>query len=227
MTGHQNPNSRDRRPLSEEQLDAVLQAAHDELGAYTERHTDSFTAMLALLPDEGADGADEELPPSLPRMRHLAPRANSTMRGLAVAALSIAAPLLVLMLFQSTLHTRPAAHVSPLVSTAPARPASSAIPRPVVPTPQPEAVGVPRMPPPPPRLTAADQRFLDVLDSDGISAPDEWAIEAGRYTCGIDYSSAYRYLTDGGLHGHHVRAFLNEWRNTHAGCDPTAEPPWR
>jgi hypothetical protein len=63
-----------------------------------------------------------------------------------------------------------------------------------------------------------DELFLDLIAQDGIKAPDDWAIEAGRATCGKSYSYAYNYLTEGGLYSHHVQAFLDEWIAAHGGC---------
>ncbi len=63
-----------------------------------------------------------------------------------------------------------------------------------------------------------DEAFLQQIASDGIKAPDDWAIEAGQKTCGTSYSYAYNYLTDGGLYGYHVQTFLDDWIETHGGC---------
>ncbi|MFG2088646.1 MULTISPECIES: DUF732 domain-containing protein [unclassified Spirillospora] len=65
---------------------------------------------------------------------------------------------------------------------------------------------------------SADANFLALIAADGITAPDGWAIEAGRATCGLDYASARGYLTDGGLYDHHVQVFLDDWMITHGGC---------
>ncbi|TDC76870.1 hypothetical protein [Actinomadura sp. 7K507] len=69
-----------------------------------------------------------------------------------------------------------------------------------------------------PGRSAADADFLAMIAADGITAPDGWAIEAGRATCGQDYASAREYLTDGGLYDHHVQTFLDDWMITHGGC---------
>ncbi|TDB94002.1 hypothetical protein [Actinomadura sp. 7K534] len=69
-----------------------------------------------------------------------------------------------------------------------------------------------------PGEAAADANFLELIAADGIVAPDDWAIEAGRATCGQDYASARDYLTDGGLYDHHVQTFLDDWTITHGGC---------
>lgn len=68
-----------------------------------------------------------------------------------------------------------------------------------------------------------DQVFLETLAEDGIQAPDNWALQAGRITCGglwgADlHGSAYEYLTSGGIHPEHVDAFLEAWADTHSEC---------
>ncbi|MEU8804002.1 hypothetical protein [Spirillospora sp. NPDC048819] len=86
-------------------------------------------------------------------------------------------------------------------------------PRPTV------TVTEPRNPAPAqPGYSTADANFLALIAADGITAPDDWAIEAGRATCGQDYASAREYLTDGGLYDHHVQVFLDDWMITHGGC---------
>ncbi|KAB2343721.1 DUF732 domain-containing protein [Actinomadura rudentiformis] len=73
----------------------------------------------------------------------------------------------------------------------------------------------------PPRhggVYSEDELFLDLIAQSGITAPDDWAIEAGRATCGKSYSYAHKYLTDGGLYSHHVQIFLDEWIAAHQGC---------
>ncbi|TDC68561.1 hypothetical protein E1200_11195 [Actinomadura sp. GC306] len=65
--------------------------------------------------------------------------------------------------------------------------------------------------------SAADAEFLALIAADGITAPDDWALEAGRATCGQDYASAREYLTDGGLYDYHVQTFLDDWEATHGG----------
>jgi hypothetical protein len=72
--------------------------------------------------------------------------------------------------------------------------------------------------PPRPQYGGDDEQFLELIAADGIKAPDGWAIEAGRKTCGQSYDEAYRYLTDGGLYGYHVQTFLDDWTATHGGC---------
>jgi hypothetical protein len=89
-------------------------------------------------------------------------------------------------------------------------------PRPVVTVTKHETV--PRIVHLPPRYVSADEEFLAAIARDGISAPDGWAIDAGRTTCGTGYDYAYRYLTDGGIYGYHVQAFLDDWTSTHGGC---------
>ncbi|MGP4028805.1 DUF732 domain-containing protein [Actinomadura sp. 3N407] len=86
-------------------------------------------------------------------------------------------------------------------------------PRPTVTVTEPRTVA-----PEQPGYGAADANFLALIAADGITAPDDWAIEAGRATCGMDYASAREYLTDGGLYDHHVQAFLDAWVITHGGC---------
>ena len=72
--------------------------------------------------------------------------------------------------------------------------------------------------PPRPQYGGDDEQFLAMIAADGIKAPDGWAIEAGRKTCGQSYDYAYRYLTGGGLYGYHVQTFLDDWTVTHGGC---------
>ncbi|MCP9948036.1 DUF732 domain-containing protein [Actinomadura madurae] len=76
----------------------------------------------------------------------------------------------------------------------------------------------PQPPAEPPVTGDADENFLAMIAADGITAPDDWAIEAGNATCGQDYESAREYLTDGGLYDHHVQTFLDDWMITHGGC---------
>jgi hypothetical protein len=77
----------------------------------------------------------------------------------------------------------------------------------------------PRDPAPPrPRYGGGDEAFLEMIEADGIKAPDSWAIKAGRATCGQSYDEAYQCLTDGGLYDYHVQTFLDDWSATHAGC---------
>ncbi|GAA2147195.1 hypothetical protein GCM10009727_49170 [Actinomadura napierensis] len=64
----------------------------------------------------------------------------------------------------------------------------------------------------------ADAAFLSAIAGDGIVAPSDWAVEAGRETCGASYSYAYGYLTDGGIYGYHVQTFLDDWASAHGGC---------
>jgi hypothetical protein len=70
----------------------------------------------------------------------------------------------------------------------------------------------------PPRYGSAEEEFLAAIARDGISAPDDWAIDAGRTTCGTSYDYAYRYLTDGGIYSYHVQTFLDDWIGAHGGC---------
>lgn len=72
--------------------------------------------------------------------------------------------------------------------------------------------------PPRPQQGGDDEQFLSLIAADGIKAPDDWAIQAGRKTCGQSYDDAYRYLTDGGIYGYHVQTFLDDWAATHSGC---------
>jgi hypothetical protein len=69
-----------------------------------------------------------------------------------------------------------------------------------------------------PRYGSAEEEFLAAIARDGISAPDDWAIDAGRTTCGTSYDYAYRYLTDGGIYSYHVQTFLDDWIGAHGGC---------
>jgi len=74
------------------------------------------------------------------------------------------------------------------------------------------------VPAPAPRYRGGDAEFLAMIARDGIRAPDDWAIEAGRETCGTGYSYAYGYLTDGGIYGYHVQTFIDDWASSHGGC---------
>jgi hypothetical protein len=65
---------------------------------------------------------------------------------------------------------------------------------------------------------SSDEEFLAAIARDGISAPDGWAIDAGRTTCGTGYDYAYQYLTDGGIYSYHVQTFLDDWLSAHGGC---------
>jgi hypothetical protein len=65
---------------------------------------------------------------------------------------------------------------------------------------------------------SSDEEFLAAIARDGISAPDDWAIDAGRTTCGTGYDYAYQYLTDGGIYSYHVQTFLDDWISAHGGC---------
>jgi hypothetical protein len=71
--------------------------------------------------------------------------------------------------------------------------------------------------PPRPQYGGDDEEFLAMIAADGIKAPDDWAIQAGRKTCGESYGDAYRYLTDGGIYGYHVQTFLDDWTAAHGG----------
>jgi hypothetical protein len=70
----------------------------------------------------------------------------------------------------------------------------------------------------PQQYNGADEEFLAALARDGIKAPDDWAIEAGRVTCGASDTFAKDYLTDGGIYSYHVQTFLDDWIITHGGC---------
>lgn len=74
------------------------------------------------------------------------------------------------------------------------------------------------VPAPAPRYRGGDAEFLAMIARDGIKAPDGWAIEAGRETCGTGNSYAYDYLTDGGIYGYHVQTFIDDWTSSHGGC---------
>ena len=71
---------------------------------------------------------------------------------------------------------------------------------------------------PQPQYGGDDEEFLSMIAADGIKAPDGWAIQAGRATCGRSYDYSFNYLTDGGIHSNHVQTFLDDWSATHAGC---------
>jgi hypothetical protein len=104
-------------------------------------------------------------------------------------------------------------------SSAPARsgtPGQTEAPRPTATVTESTTERVPT--PQVPDYSDADSNFLSLIAADGIKAPADWAIEAGRATCGEDYDSAYRYLTDGGIYSYHVQTFLEDWTITHGGC---------
>ncbi|WP_433472113.1 hypothetical protein ACQPZP_24825 [Spirillospora sp. CA-142024] len=84
--------------------------------------------------------------------------------------------------------------------------------------PRTEQAPAPAPAPQAPDQSDADADFLALIAAEGIKAPDDWAIKAGRATCGEDYDTAYSYLTDGGLYGYHVQTFLDDWTITHGGC---------
>jgi hypothetical protein len=71
---------------------------------------------------------------------------------------------------------------------------------------------------PQPYYYGDDEEFLATIARDGIRAPDDWAIKAGRATCGADDTFARNYLTDGGIYSYHVQTFLDDWIMTHGGC---------
>jgi hypothetical protein len=111
------------------------------------------------------------------------------------------------------------AQTSPAV-TAPATTKAPAKPRPKVTVTVTKHRAVPdrAVAPPQPNYASEDDAFLTAIAVDGIKAPDDWALEAGRLTCGTSYDYAYNYLTDGGLYSYHVQTFLDDWINTHGGC---------
>lgn len=110
----------------------------------------------------------------------------------------------------------PVAQASPVAGSPPT---TTAKPRPVVTVTITKRVTVRRPIDPPPRYYGTDdEQFLSAIAGDGIKAPDDWAIEAGRKTCGTGYGYAFGYLTDGGLYGYHVQTFLDDWITTHQGC---------
>ncbi|MDL4818372.1 DUF732 domain-containing protein [Actinomadura opuntiae] len=105
-----------------------------------------------------------------------------------------------------------AAHSAPA-----ATPSTSHKPRPTVTVTRPAPQHTVVVPPPTP-TSDEDANFLALIASDGIKAPDDWAINAGHVTCGEDYATAYAYLTDGGIYPYHVQTFLDDWTTTHDGC---------
>jgi hypothetical protein len=90
-------------------------------------------------------------------------------------------------------------------------------PRPTVTVTRPAPQHTVVVPPPVPR-NGEDASFLSLIAADGIKAPADWAIKAGHATCGEDYSTAYAYLTEGGIYPYHVQTFLDDWAATHTGC---------
>ena len=106
----------------------------------------------------------------------------------------------------------PTTSTSTSTSTAPASP-----PAPTVTVTRHQAPPATHAAPPPPQISSEDEEFLELIAADGIKAPDDWAIKAGHKTCGQSYDDAYRYLTDGGLHGDHVQTFLDDWTIAHGG----------
>ncbi|MFB4301282.1 DUF732 domain-containing protein [Actinomadura sp. NTSP31] len=108
-----------------------------------------------------------------------------------------------------------AAHSAPAAT--PSASHKAAKPRPTVTVTRPAPQHTTVVPPPAP-TSDEDANFLALIASDGIKAPDDWAINAGHVTCGEDYSTAYAYLTDGGIYPYHVQTFLDDWTATHTGC---------
>jgi hypothetical protein len=111
---------------------------------------------------------------------------------------------------------RPGTSTSP--STSPSTGAPAGPPAPTVTVTKRQAPPPSDVAPPRPQYAGGDEAFLEMIAADGITAPDGWALEAGRKTCGQSYDEAYRYLTDGGLYDHHVQTFLDDWSATHDGC---------
>ncbi|XRQ14446.1 hypothetical protein ACN3XK_27305 [Actinomadura welshii] len=138
-----------------------------------------------------------------------------------LAAALIAAALAVAgtVVFTDRGPERDAARVAETRTSAPPEPSApddrsgAAEPRPTVTVTEP-GPAVPEQP----DLGAADADFVALIAAHGIVAPDGWAVEAGRATCGQDYASAREYLTDGGLYEYHVQTFLDDWMITHGGC---------
>jgi hypothetical protein len=109
--------------------------------------------------------------------------------------------------------------VAPVAQTSQAAapaPTKKAKPRPTITVTRHETV--PRTVVRPHYYYGGDEEFLAAIARDGISAPDGWAIDAGRTTCGTSYDYAYEYLTDGGIYSYHVQTFLDDWLSAHGGC---------
>jgi hypothetical protein len=144
---------------------------------------------------------------------------NQALVVAGVAALAAAAVIVVALVAFNTGTNHPAGQVAQPSSS------TSASPHPSAPTkPAPTVTVTKRQKAPPhtavapqPQTGGDDEDFLAMIAADGIKAPDDWAIEAGRKTCGRDYDYAYRYLTDGGVYGYHVQTFLDDWTITHGG----------
>jgi hypothetical protein len=111
---------------------------------------------------------------------------------------------------------RPVAPVAQTSQAAASSPTKKTKPRPIVTVTKHEIA--PRPVVRPRYYGGADEEFLGAIARDGISAPDGWAIDAGRTTCGTSYDYAYQYLTDGGIYSYHVQTFLDDWLSTHGGC---------
>ena len=143
------------------------------------------------------------------------------MQNKTVVALGAAAMVAVVIAFVAVfvaIAARANHTVAPVSQTSPSAAPSSTrtpTPRPIVTVAKHETV--PRIVLPP-RYGSADEQFLAAIARDGISAPDGWAIDAGRTTCGTSYDYAYRYLTDGGIYSYHVQTFLDDWISAHGGC---------
>ncbi|TDD66165.1 hypothetical protein E1293_39520 [Actinomadura darangshiensis] len=139
--------------------------------------------------------------------------------ALAAAVLACAGAIAFIKLNPGESHD--AGNVAQTHSSAPAAPSGTPAqkqapaPRPTVTVTEPRTV---QPEPQTPDYGDADGNFLSMIAADGIKAPDDWAIEAGNATCGEDYDSAYRYLTDGGIYDYHVQTFLDDWTITHGGC---------
>jgi hypothetical protein len=134
--------------------------------------------------------------------------------GVAVVAVLVTAVVVVVALVAFNTGTNhPAGPAARPGSGAPARPTPS-----TTTVTKHEAPPADTEAPPRPQYGGDDQEFLAMIADDGIRAPDDWAIEAGRKTCGRSYDYAYNYLTDGGIYGYHVQTFLDDWKITHPGC---------
>jgi len=143
---------------------------------------------------------------------------NKTLITLGATAMAIVVAGFVavfIAISAGTDHTvTPVAQTSlPVASSSSKKPAK---PRPVVTVTKHETV--PRYVAPQRYYGGADEEFLAAIARDGITAPDGWAIDAGRATCGTSSDYAYRYLTDGGIYSYHVQTFLDDWLSAHGGC---------
>jgi hypothetical protein len=134
----------------------------------------------------------------------------------AVVVAVVAGTATVVVALQRTRQNGPATEQRPVSLPSPM--VSSAQPTPTVTVTRRKIVRETVEAPAPRNYYGSDGEFLALIARDGIRAPDDWAIEAGRETCGTSYAYAYGYLTDGGIYSYHVQTFVDDWSSTHSGC---------